>query len=67
MTTRDQRMDAILALFAEREIWRQHELLERLRTSRSTLQRDLDALVKQGRLLAQGATKTRIYSLPSNP
>lgn len=67
MTTREQRLDAILALFADREVWRQHELLERLRTSRSTLQRDLDTLVKQGRLLAQGATKTRIYMLPPAP
>jgi ATP-dependent DNA helicase RecG len=64
MTTREQRIEAILALFAERHVWSQRDLLARLRTSRSTLQRDLDALVKQGQLLAQGATKTRIYSLP---
>jgi len=64
MSTREQRIDAILALFTERNMWRQHEILTRLRTSRSTLQRDLDTMVKHGQLLAQGATKTRIYSLP---
>jgi len=64
MTTHEQRVSAIMALFTERATWRQHELLARLGTSRSTLQRDLDALVKRGLLIAQGATKTRIYSLP---
>jgi hypothetical protein len=36
--TRDGRVEAILALFAERAAWRQREMLDRLRIPRSTLQ-----------------------------
>lgn len=58
------RIATILALFAERPLWRQRELLDRLRVPRSTLQRDLDFLVAQGQLVASGATRSRVYSLP---
>jgi len=61
--THDNRAEAILALFAERPLWRQHEMIERLRVPRSTLQRDLDLLVTQGRLIVRGATRNRVYTL----
>jgi predicted HTH transcriptional regulator len=57
------RIAAILALFAERPQWRQREMLDRLSVPRSTLQRDLDLLVSQGRLSARGATRSRVYCL----
>jgi predicted HTH transcriptional regulator len=60
------RFAAILALFAERPRWRQREMLERLPAPRSTLQRDLDLLVSQGHLVASGATRSRVYSLPDD-
>lgn len=60
------RVTAILALFAERPLWRQRELLDRLGVPRSTLQRDLDLLVGQGQLAASGATRSRVYSLPND-
>jgi ATP-dependent DNA helicase RecG len=65
MSTRDGRAEAILMLFQERSSWRQHELMERLQIPRSTLQRDLEELVQQQRLIVRGATKSRIYILPS--
>jgi ATP-dependent DNA helicase RecG len=65
MSTRDGRAEAILMLFQERGSWRQHELMERLQIPRSTLQRDLEELVQQQRLIVRGATKSRIYILPS--
>jgi ATP-dependent DNA helicase RecG len=58
------RVAKILALFAEHPLWRQREILDRLGVPRSTLQRDLDYLVEQGRLVASGATRSRVYSLP---
>ena len=64
LTTKEGRVAAILDLFAIRGTWHQHEMLEHLAITRSTLQRDLDSLVKQQRLLARGATKNRVYSLP---
>ena len=60
------RVNAILALFAERPLWRQRELLDRLGVPRSTLQRDLDLLVGQGQLVASGATRSRVYGLPTD-
>ncbi|MEN9936576.1 MAG: hypothetical protein RLZZ387_3155 [Chloroflexota bacterium] len=65
VVTREDRAAAILALFTAQPEWRQHELIERLGFSRSTLQRDLDWLVREGQLLARGATKNRIYTLPA--
>lgn len=64
LSTPEGRIDAILGLFQERSAWRQRELLERLQIPRSTLQRDLDVLVQQQRLVARGATKSRVYVLP---
>jgi ATP-dependent DNA helicase RecG len=62
--TREDRAAAILGLFTDKRAWRQHELQERLGLSRSTLQRDLDWLVRAGHLLVRGATKSRVYQLP---
>jgi predicted HTH transcriptional regulator len=64
LSTRDGRAEAILVLFQERGAWRQREMIERLQIPRSTLQRDLEELVRQQRLLARGATKSRVYALP---
>jgi ATP-dependent DNA helicase RecG len=64
LRTPEGRAAAILDLFTRRLVWRQHEILESLNIPRSTLQRDLAVLVADGRLLAQGATKNRIYQLP---
>ncbi|NTV99918.1 MAG: helix-turn-helix domain-containing protein [Oscillochloris sp.] len=63
LRTSEGRAVAILDLFTRRQVWRQHEILENLDISRSTLQRALASLVAQGRLIAQGATKNRIYQL----
>ena len=60
------RVATILALFTEQPQWRQRDILDRLRVPRSTLQRDLDYLVEQGRLVVQGATRSRVYHLPRN-
>ncbi len=65
LSTREGRVEAILVLFQERSTWRQRELLERLQIPRSTLQRDLEELVQQQRLIVRGATKSRIYALSS--
>src|SRR5262249_3224138 len=59
------RVAAILALFAERPLWRQREMLDRLPVPRSTLQRDLDQLVTEGRLVAWGATRGFLQVPPS--
>jgi ATP-dependent DNA helicase RecG len=64
LSTRDGRTEAILVLFQERNSWRQRELIDRLQIPRSTLQRDLEELVHQQRLIARGATRSRIYVLP---
>lgn len=64
LRTPEGRADAILDLFTRRKVWRLHEILESIDIPRSTLQRDLSALVAQGRVIAQGATKNRIYLLP---
>lgn len=64
MRTREGRFTAILELFAHRRVWQQHELLEKLNITRSTLQRDLMELVQQRRLVARGATKNRVYIMP---
>lgn len=64
LSTRQGRAVAILALFADQPSWRQHELLKLLGVARSTLQRDLDHLVREGRLSVHGATKNRLYTLP---
>lgn len=58
------RIAAILDLFTRRQVWRFHEIQESINIPRSTLQRDLTNLVAQGRIKAQGATKSRIYMLP---
>jgi len=63
LSTREGRANAILALFADRSSWRQHEMLKTLGITRSTLQRDLDYLVRDGQLVVQGATKNRVYTL----
>jgi predicted HTH transcriptional regulator len=59
------RIAAILELFTRRQVWRQHEILESLDIPRSTLQRDLATLVTEGKLRVEGATKNRVYLLPS--
>ena len=64
LTTKEGRAAAILDLFTIRGTWHQHEILRHLAITRSTLQRDLDLLVKQQRLIARGATKNRVYTLP---
>ena len=64
LMTKEGRAEAILALFNERSKWHQREMLERLEISRSTLQRDLESLVNQSKLIVRGATKNRVYSLP---
>jgi ATP-dependent DNA helicase RecG len=58
------RAAVILDLFTRRRVWRQHEILGSLNIPRSTLQRDLASLVAEGRLIVQGATKSRVYLLP---
>lgn len=63
LRTREGRAAAILDLFTRRQVWRLHEILESVDIPRSTLQRDLASLVVQGRIVAQGATKNRIYLL----
>lgn len=65
LRTPEGRMEAILDLFTRRQVWRFHEIQESINIPRSTLQRDLSALVAQGRIAAQGATKNRIYMLPT--
>jgi hypothetical protein len=50
-----------MEIFARQKAWRQQELQQHLNIPRSTLQRDLSELVQQGRLVAQGATRNRIY------
>ncbi|MEI8165210.1 MAG: ATP-binding protein [Chloroflexales bacterium] len=64
LRTSEGRMAAILDLFTRRQVWRLQEILESVNIPRSTLQRDLTSLVEQGRLLAHGATKSRIFMLP---
>ena len=64
LTTREGRSEAILDLFGTRAVWRQHDLLQHLDIPRSTLQRDLDVLVKQGQLTVRGSTRSRVYLLP---
>jgi ATP-dependent DNA helicase RecG len=66
LRTPQGRTDAILDLFTRRKVWRLHEILENVDIPRSTLQRDLSSLVAQGRIIAQGATKNRVYLLPSD-
>ncbi|NTW97922.1 MAG: helix-turn-helix domain-containing protein, partial [Oscillochloris sp.] len=63
LRTPEGRAASILDLFTRRQVWRQHEIMESLDIPRSTLQRDLASLVAEGRLIAQGATKNRIYQL----
>lgn len=63
LRTPEGRAAAILDLFTRRQVWRLHEILESIDIPRSTLQRDLASLVAQGRVIAQGATKNRIYLL----
>lgn len=65
LRTPEGRAAAILDLFTRRQAWRQHEILESLDIPRSTLQRDLAILVRQGRLQVEGATKNRVFKLPS--
>ncbi len=64
-TNAEGRAETIIQLFAHRKVWRLQEMLENVTIPRSTLQRDLAALVAQGRIVAQGATKNRIYLLAS--
>ena len=66
LRTPEGRAAAILELFTQRQVWRLHEILESVSIPRSTLQRDLASLVAQGRVVAQGATKNRIYLLATS-
>lgn len=63
LRTPEGRAAAILDLFTRRQVWRLKEMEDSLDISRSTLQRDLTSLVAQRRLIAQGATKNRVYFL----
>lgn len=67
LRTPEGRTEVILDLFTRRKVWRQHEILASLTIPRSTLQRDLASLVLNNRLIAHGATKSRIYMLPTIP
>jgi ATP-dependent DNA helicase RecG len=64
LRTPEGRAAAILDLFTRRKVWRQHEILESLNIPRSTLQRDLTTLMKQGKLQVEGQTKNRVFRLP---
>lgn len=59
--TPDGRAQAIMELFSRQRAWRQIELQQHLNIPRSTLQRDLLELVRQGKISAQGATRNRVY------
>ncbi len=65
MRSPEGRAEAIIELFSRRKVWRLQEILENVTIPRSTLQRDLTTLVAQGRIVAQGATKNRVYLLAS--
>lgn len=65
LRTPEGRMAAILDLFTRRQVWRQSEILGSLDIPRSTLQRHLSTLVDEGKLRVEGATKNRVYLLPS--
>jgi predicted HTH transcriptional regulator len=66
LSTPEGRAQAIMEIFSRQKAWRQNELQQHLNIPRSTLQRDLVDLVRQGRLTAQGATRNRIYILSEN-
>lgn len=61
ITTPEGRELAILALFDEQPQWRQQDMINRLGIARSTLQRTLDDMLASGKIVAQGATRNRIY------
>jgi ATP-dependent DNA helicase RecG len=74
LSTSEGRAHAIMEIFSRQKAWRQQELQQHLNIPRSTLQRDLTDLVRKGRLIAQGATRNRIFvrkdsatSVPSAP
>jgi len=66
LRTHQGRVGAIMDLFTRQRVWQQHEMLANLDVSRSTLQRDLNELVRSGKMLVHGATKSRVYMLPNH-